>query len=90
MTEIAAVFNGLPAELVELVIEYACCDKFVLVSESPVYELRYVEHPPEIADAMGGFNRINLLGLPQDGWYYIQWIDMGEELPYWTHAPMVD
>lgn len=38
---IMVTMNHLPAEIVELVIEFACCTKFVLVSEEPVEALCY-------------------------------------------------
>ena len=37
--------DNLPLEIVEHIISFACCDRFVLVDESPVYTYREVEHP---------------------------------------------
>jgi hypothetical protein len=54
--------NHLPAEIVELVIEFACCTKFVLVDESPVYTYRYVENPWQINGAPSN-----------EDWYWIYW-----------------
>ncbi len=33
--------NSLPQEIVEHIIDYACCDKFILVSEEPVECIEY-------------------------------------------------
>ncbi len=35
------LMNSLPQEIVEHIIDYACCDKFILVSEEPVKALRH-------------------------------------------------
>jgi hypothetical protein len=37
--------DNLPLEIVEHIISFACCDRFVLVDESPVYRWALVEHP---------------------------------------------
>ena len=53
--------NVLPSELVELVIEFAFCDKFVLLKDGPVYTLRLVEHP--------------FYPMLPDGWFWTRVID---------------
>jgi len=81
------VMVHLPEEIVDVIIDYACCNKFVLVDESPVYELRRVEHPPKIAERLGGFSLLHRMGMPQEGWYYIRWLDVrGDGQLYWDYA----
>lgn len=74
MTTIAPVLTGLPTELVELVIEYACSDKFVLVSEKPVSILRFVEDPPCIGIDHGWY-WINGWDKDEPGWIGWDWTD---------------
>jgi len=57
------VMNTLPSEIVDLVIEFAYCDKFVLVHDGPVYTLRLVEHP------WTGWGGAGCMG---DDWYWIR------------------
>lgn len=68
------MMTGLPAELVELVIEYACCDKFVLTDESPVSILRFVEDPPCIGTDHGWY-WVTGWDETEPGWVGWDWTD---------------
>ena len=65
---------ALPREIVEIIISYAHCDKFVVLDTSPTYTWRLVEHP------WGGRGM---------GWYwiYFEWVTfpLGERRWCWDY-----
>lgn len=68
--------NNLPREIVEHIIAFAHCDKFVLVSETPVYRWYPVEHPWGM-----GFGFYWIYDTPQGWWKYKDYVIEDDDEP---------